>query len=150
MIEKFKRLTIKIFSYSLPVKDSHVNIIFWISASLIGIIGIVLRLRQYLSNRSLWLDEAALAVSIKEKNFHELLQPLEFNQIAPIGFLYLEKIAVIIGGTNEMSLRFFPLVAGILSLPLTLILYKQLIGRLGALVGLLADDYLLASDLLFK
>jgi len=136
MIEKLKKLIVKIISYSLPIRDKHINIIFWISAGLIGIVGIVLRLRQYLANRSLWLDEAALAINIKEKGFHGLLQPLEFSQAAPVGFLYLEKLSSIIGGVNEFSLRFFPLLSGLLILPVSFLLYKQLMGKTAALIGL--------------
>jgi len=136
MIEKLKKLIVKIISYSLPLRDNHINLIFWVSAGLIGIIGIILRLKQYLANRSLWLDESALAINIKEKGFHELLQPLEFNQAAPVGFLYLEKLSSIIGGVNEFSLRFFPLLSGLLILPVSFLLYKKLMGKTAALIGL--------------
>jgi len=79
-------------------------------------IGIILRLVQYLFNRSLWLDEAALASSIISRDFAGLLQPLDFAQTAPVGFLMLTRLAVEMGGGGEYALRFVPFISGILAL----------------------------------
>lgn len=78
--------------------------------------GIFVRLVQYLFNRSLWNDEAALALNIINRSYWELLQPLDYNQGAPIGFLWVEKLAVQIFGNNEYALRLFPFVSAIASL----------------------------------
>ena len=78
--------------------------------------GIILRLVQYLFNRSLWLDESALALNIIDRSFLELLQPLNYNQGAPIGFLMLEKIAVQIFNSSEYALRLFPFLSGTASM----------------------------------
>ena len=59
------------------------------------LIGIVLRLRQYLLNRSLWADEASLAMNLVTRNFGELTQLLDYHQAAPIGFLFIEKLSII-------------------------------------------------------
>ncbi len=78
--------------------------------------GIVLRLTQYLSNRSLWLDEAYLALNIINRSFSELLQPLDTFQAAPVGFLIVEKLFVQALGTSEYVLRLLPFLCGIISL----------------------------------
>lgn len=78
--------------------------------------GIFVRLVQYLFNRSLWRDEAALALNIVNRSYLELLQPLDYNQSAPIGFLMVEKLAVQIFGNNEYALRLFPFLSAIASL----------------------------------
>ncbi|MFB2838229.1 glycosyltransferase family 39 protein [Floridanema evergladense] len=78
--------------------------------------GITIRFSQYLSNRSLWGDEASIALNIVDRSYLELLQPLDYNQAAPPGFLWIEKLAVQLFGNNEYALRFFPLIAGIISL----------------------------------
>ena|SRR5205823_3801628 len=73
------------------------------------------------SNRSLWLDEFYIALNIVQRSFSQLLQPLDFHQAAPIGFLLIEKAAVQPFGNTEYALRLFPLFSGIVAL---LFLYK--------------------------
>jgi len=80
------------------------------------IIGIVLRIWQYAANRSLWLDEAKLALNILHSSFAALTQPLDYDQSAPLLFLFIQKTIIIVLGNSEFALRLFPLVAGILSL----------------------------------
>jgi len=75
--------------------------------------GVVLRLWQYLSNNSLWKDEAALARNIVERSALELLGPLNHVQVAPPGFLLIEKGIAGLVGSSELALRLFPLLCGI-------------------------------------
>ncbi|MFN8387617.1 MAG: hypothetical protein U0X92_14530 [Anaerolineales bacterium] len=79
-------------------------------------VGAILRLRGYLSGRSLWADEAMLALNIVNRNFTELFKPLEYDQGAPLGFLLVEKFFNTLFGRQELVLRFFPLLAGLASL----------------------------------
>ena len=80
-------------------------------------LGLILRLRQYLFNRSLWLDEAYLAISFMGRDLSELLlQPLANNQAAPLGFLLLVKAVTSVLGTHDWTLRLMPLLSGVLSL----------------------------------
>lgn len=78
--------------------------------------GIVLRLSQYLNNRSFWFDEVSLALNIVERSYGELIQTLDYNQAAPLGFLWIEKLATQILGENEYAMRLFPLISGIVAL----------------------------------
>ncbi|GET37346.1 glycosyltransferase family 39 protein [Microseira wollei] len=87
--------------------------------------GIVVRVAQYIWNRSLWADEAVLALNIVNRSFWELLQPLDYDQGAPLGFLMVEKLAVEVFGNNEYALRLFPLICGVVSL----VLFYQLANR---------------------
>lgn len=50
------------------------------------ILGILFRLVQYLFNRSLWVDEAAVALI---RTISQLFEPLNYDQAAPNGFLVL-------------------------------------------------------------
>jgi len=79
-------------------------------------VGVALRLWQYLLNRSLWVDEACLALNIIHRQYSGLLQPLDYHQAAPIGFLFLEKLLVEHWGADEYVLRLLPLLAGFASL----------------------------------
>lgn len=87
----------------------------WLTTPILAV-GIALRLNEYLINRSLWLDEAFLALNIIERSFADLLLPLSYNQGAPLGFLFMEKAMVVIFGNNELVLRCVPFLASIVSL----------------------------------
>ena len=80
------------------------------------VIGIALRVVQYLHHRSLWFDEAMLALNIVNRSYSQLVQPLDYNQGAPAGFLFLERLAGTHLGFGEYALRLIPLIAGVCSL----------------------------------
>jgi len=104
------------------------------------VIGILLRLRMYLFNRSLWFDETLLALNILHRPFRALVPPLEYHQGAPFGFLMLEKAAVLAFGTSEHALRLVPLLASIATLLLLYRLGRRVLPPIATLVavGLLA------------
>jgi 4-amino-4-deoxy-L-arabinose transferase-like glycosyltransferase len=81
-----------------------------VSASLVA------RFLQYLADRSLWLDEVMISLNVLQRSFARLLQPLDFHQAAPPGFLWLQKLATLCLGESEWALRLIPLLAGSLAL----------------------------------
>jgi hypothetical protein len=78
--------------------------------------GAALRIVPFALDRSLWLDEAKLALNVLDRPPAQLLQPLDHDQAAPAGFLLLEKLAVDAFGESERALRLVPLLAGLASL----------------------------------
>ena len=76
----------------------------------------MLRLWQYLANSSLWIDELALTRNIIDRPAAGLLAPLDYAQVAPLGFLFVEKGITTALGNSEYALRAFPLVCGLASL----------------------------------
>ena len=100
------------------------------------LLGFVFRIRQYLTGRSLWLDEAMLALNIVNRNFAGLFQPLDYDQGAPIGFLLVEKFINLMFGEHEFVLRLFPLIAGLASLVLFYLLLRKTTSGIGLLTGL--------------
>jgi len=78
--------------------------------------GVALRIFHLASGRSLYIDEARLVLNIGSRSFSGLLSPLDYEQTAPIPFLFGEKLAVMAGGMNEVALRFLPFLAGIATL----------------------------------
>jgi len=92
-------------------------------------IGIILRVAQFIYNRSLTEGEAALALNIVQRSYSELLKPLDYVQAAPVGFLILQRFATNILGSNEYALRFFPLIAGVISLFLFFEIAKKTINN---------------------
>lgn len=80
--------------------------------------GLALRLYHYLRCPSLWHDEAALVVNVLEKNFSELLGPLQFSEAAPPLFLWIEKAASLTLGDSLFALRLAPFLASCAALVL--------------------------------
>lgn len=86
-----------------------------LSALLIA--GVFLRLFHFFDNRSLWLDEIYLAINIISSGFADLTAPLlQYQQKAPVGFLWMVKSSVLLFGNQEQALRLIPLFCGIASL----------------------------------
>jgi hypothetical protein len=81
-------------------------------------LGIAVRLVRYLVNYPIWHDEAFLAVNLWDRDYIELLRPLDYGQIAPWLFLAIERTAVVWLGYCERVLRFFPTLCSLLSVPL--------------------------------
>lgn len=109
-------------------------------------LAIALRLVQYLTNRSLWADEAVLALNIRDRSYLELLQQLDYDQAAPIGFLWVEKLAIQTFGDNEYALRLFPLLCGIVSVFAFYALARRVLKGYGVAIALsffAVLDYLL-------
>jgi hypothetical protein len=91
------------------------------------VLGVLLRVRQYLGRRSLWLDELSVALNLASRGFVELLRPLDYNQAAPVLFLWIQEFASRIGGLGELTLRFAPLACGIALLPVGWIAARRLL-----------------------
>lgn len=91
--------------------------------------GVLLRLTQYFSGRSLWMDESLLSLNIVNRSFAQLLRPLENDQGAPVGFLMVQRASVQLFGPNEYALRLFPLLCGLASLFLFYYLAKKCLDR---------------------
>ena len=91
--------------------------------------GAALRLVHYLDRRSLWLDEAMLALNVASRGFLELLTPLDYHQAAPLGFLWLERALVALLGPTELALRAPSLVAGVAVIPAAAVVGFRLFGE---------------------
>lgn len=94
---------------------------------LVIFIGAFLAIYQFIFNRSLWFDEASLALNIINRDFLGLTKPLDYVQSAPIGFLFVERSSVLILGKNEFALRIFPLISFLTSIPFLYLLSNKLV-----------------------
>ena len=92
-------------------------------------LGILLRVMQYVANRSMWYDESALALNLIEKSVTDLAGRLDFGQAAPVGFLLTEGVAAKALGFSEYSLRLFPLICGLVSIPAFVWVARRTIAR---------------------
>jgi uncharacterized membrane protein len=98
--------------------------------------GAALRTWQYMARGSLWLDEAAIARNVVARSYAQLLQPLDYAQIAPKGFLLAEKLAVSTFGPSEHAFRLYAFVLSLLALPLFYRLARLVLSQRAALVAL--------------
>ena len=101
---------------SAPLLERATTLSISHAAGALIAVGIVLRLVRFLHYRSLWLDEATLALNIMSRSYSQLVRSLDFAQGAPAGFLALEKLSISMFGDSERAFRLVPLLAGIASL----------------------------------
>lgn len=89
----------------------------WLVPSIV-LFGLFLRLFHYLRCPPVWHDEAALIVNVLHLDFGEMLGPLIWHEAAPPLFLWIERAIYLSFGDHIQVLRFFPLLAGCVSLVL--------------------------------
>jgi len=77
--------------------------------------GAALRLLNFLARPSLTLDEAAVALTVVGRPVSTYLSPLAGGQIAPWGFLVVERGLFHLFGRSDQGLRLLPLAASIAS-----------------------------------
>ncbi len=114
---------------AVPVSGSSVG--RWLVVALM-IVGAALRLRQLAWGGALWLDELALARNIADRSLGSLLtEPLAYEQVAPRGFLLLEKLSVLAFGAGEWQLRLIPLASSLVALALFPVVAARLVDGAG-------------------
>ena len=76
------------------------------------IISLICAVRMNITGRTLWLDEAMLAMSFCKRSFFEMFDPpLDWNQSAPVGYVFIVKLLTMMFGTSEHVLRAFSLIS---------------------------------------
>ncbi len=99
------------------LRDNPVEVVFWV--------GVILRVGGYLWNRSYWMDEGSLLSNLQGMRVFDFSGYLQGDQLAPFGFLVIERFIVTLLGSSGYVTRFVPLVCGIVALWL----FKSLIFR---------------------
>jgi hypothetical protein len=103
----------------------------WIG--LFVLLGLFTRVMRYGLRFPLWDDESFLCVNFISRGYAELLRPLDFHQVAPVLFLWIERTAVRLCGFSELVLRLFPFACSIASV----LLFRRTASRLLSGLGLL-------------
>ncbi len=98
-------------------------------------VGIAMRAVLYFARPSLLLDEVRLSLNVAARSWSGLLRPLDYDQTAPPLFLWAEKLATVVGGVNEYSLRAIPFLASIAVLPLVYFLAQRVLKERGAVLA---------------
>ena len=94
-------------------------------AWLLVAIGVILRFWEYLEFRTLYMDEYCLLKNIVGRPLFGFQQVLEDDQMAPPGFLVIERLLVHLPLQTTQAGRLFPLVCGIASVFLTCSVAKR-------------------------
>lgn len=101
--------------------------------SLFVILGLFARVVRYYLCFPLWDDESFLCVNLIDRSFADLLKPLDYHQVAPILFLWIERASVRLMGFSEYSLRVVPLICSLASLFLFRRIAEKLLSGTSAL-----------------
>ncbi len=111
-------------------------------------VGVILRLVHFLENRSLWSDEASLALDVICSSFSEVLQFIQiFPEQPKCSYLFYLAVKAVTGifGDSEMVLRLIPLVSGILAIPLFYRIVRRFMDPLTVTIAL---TFFIFSDFL--
>lgn len=121
------------------LSPSQVYLATWAFVAL----GVAARLVRYFLCPPIWGDEAFLAVNFIDRGYTDLIGPLDYGQVCPLLFLWIELTVVKLFSFNEFSLRLFPLVCGLGSLFVFRHLARRLLSGLTCLlaVGLFSVSY---------
>lgn len=107
-------------------------------------LGIFFRLFHFFDNRSFFIDELFLNINVVKMDFGQLATlPFEYEQKAPLGYLWSVRSFVALFGKQEQALRLFSLLCGIASLLFFWPVARFFLKSWGAVVavGLLALAY---------
>jgi hypothetical protein len=111
----------------------------WVLAALVGV-GAILRARQFLFTRSLWLDEAWFANEVAASPLIELLTQTQ-RYVDPAGYVIITKLGVGILGQTEFAFRWIALAAGVAAVVVSALLarrvFETLVGQ-ATFTGLVA------------
>ena len=80
---------------------------------LIAAAGVAIVLYQWMTARPLWLDEEMIALNFRDRSFMALGGRLSLDQSAPLGWLALERLVLLVFGSSELALRAVPALFGV-------------------------------------
>jgi Dolichyl-phosphate-mannose-protein mannosyltransferase len=98
-------------------------------------LGVVLRIWEFGADFSLNHDDICLALNVLNRSARDLTRTLDFDQAAPLGFLWAERFVVSVSGGGERALRLLPLIAGVLAVVAFWLLADRILPRFEAIVA---------------
>src|SRR5208283_2537966 len=82
------------------LRDHPADVICWL--------GVLLRVGAYLWNRQYWMDEGTLLGNLEGIRVLDFSGHLQGDQLAPFGFLIIERVIVGLLGDSGYATRFVP------------------------------------------
>ncbi len=105
----------------------------WVVA--VVVVGLSLRVLAFVSAGDLWIDEAMLALNLVARSPAQLMEPLDHNQGAPVGFLLAVKASISAFGTRDWVFRLVPLLASVTSLFVFVWVARKLLSNRAAILA---------------
>ena len=84
--------------------------------------------------KPLWVDEEMIALNARWRSFGDLAGPLWLDQTAPLGWLTLERLALLTFGINERAARAIPVLFGLGTLAVAVWVGRRWMTPLGAAI----------------
>ena len=112
----------------VAIVDRPLETLFWIGA--------FLRVWVYLGGRPYWMDEGSLRRNLSGGPILDFSRPLVSDQLAPFGFLIVERVVVALFGGSVYATRLIPLICGVAALGLFRRLAERLLSRPAAIVAM--------------
>ena len=99
----------------------------WVARATLGFVGlgVLIRVVRYLLRFPLWCDESMLAANFLDRGFLDMLRPLDYRQVSPLLFRFVELASVRLFGFSEFGLRLFPFLCGVAGV----LLFRRVAGR---------------------
>jgi hypothetical protein len=85
--------------------------VYWIP-TLTALAGAAVLIYWTSTARPLWVDEEMLLLNVRDRAFSELAGPLWLDQSAPLGWLAMERLALLMLGTGERAVRLLTVIFG--------------------------------------
>ena len=104
-------------------------------ALIILITAILARIYIYWRAPSLSGDEISVSMNVITHPLLGLAHKLDFQQFAPLGFIWMQRLIVDLAGVSERAFRLFPLIAGCLSVVAVWDMSRRFLDRYGALIA---------------
>lgn len=122
----FEKLKNKI-AWKSKNNQEKIDMMINLCCMIIIFLGVGVSLYMLYVNRTLWLDEAMGAFSFSQRNIINLtFGAFEWNQTAPVIYLYIVKFITLIFGNTEITLRVFSFISYIMLLVLAFVISNKI------------------------
>ena len=85
----------------------------YVPVFVVALAAIILKVNHWYYSRPLWLDEEMLLLNIRDRAFASLAGPLWLDQTAPLGWLVLQRLLLLVVGSSDRAVRALPVLFGI-------------------------------------
>jgi len=113
---------------------SHIDELPAAAPALLALFVIAVQIYRWTGAEPMWIDEEAIALTVREHSFSQLAGPVWLATSAPLGWLMAERAAILVGGAGDVVLRFIPMLFGAGTLVAAVWIGRRWLNPPGALV----------------